>query len=217
MGAVAEKPSAERGRALPALFALYLVLLVWIVLWRLEVPYVGGGDLRVIKVVPFASSGGSGASAPFEVIANVILFVPFGLYLRLCAPSWRWWRSVGTLAGASLLLEVAQYVLALGSSDVSDVVANTAGGLVGIGGVAVARRGLGARFGTVMVWVCWVGTVVAVLVVVVIVASPLRYAPPRAIGVVGSWDDARRIVSGALEGRTTAECPRATPGEGSTR
>ena len=48
------------------------------------------------------------------------------------------------VAGASLGLEVAQYVLAVGSSDITDVVVNTAGGLAGIGLLALARRRLRA-------------------------------------------------------------------------
>ncbi|GJM79889.1 hypothetical protein HMSSN139_23850 [Paenibacillus sp. HMSSN-139] len=34
---------------------------------------------------------------------------------------------------ASLLLEIIQYVLALGSSDIDDVLLNTMGGVIGIG------------------------------------------------------------------------------------
>lgn len=87
------KPSRGGGRGLLAvLFMVYLVLLAWVVLWKLEVPYVGGGALRQIKLVPFARTAEAGASAPLEVVANVMLFVPFGLYLGLLAPSWPWWK-----------------------------------------------------------------------------------------------------------------------------
>jgi glycopeptide antibiotics resistance protein len=183
--ALNENPSREGGRVLlVVLFAVYLVLLAWIVLWKLEVPYVGGGALRQIKFVPFASSAGAGASAPSEVVGNVVLFVPFGLYVGLLAPSWPWWKAVGAAAGASLFLELAQYVLAVGRSDITDVIVNTAGGAVGIGLLALARRGLGARTVTVMTWVCSIGTVLALLASGIFVASPLRYAPPRAAAVV---------------------------------
>jgi len=33
-----------------------------------------------IKLVPFAASGGAGASAPAEVLVNLVLFIPFGAY-----------------------------------------------------------------------------------------------------------------------------------------
>ena len=128
------------------LFVLYLALLAWIVMWKLEVPYIGEGELRQVKLVPFAPSACDGASAPSEVVANVLLFIPFGLYLGLLAPAWPWWKTAGTIAGASLAVEVAQYVLAVGSSDVTDLITNTAGGLAGLG-VLVTRRAAGSARG----------------------------------------------------------------------
>ena len=135
---------------LAGLFAVYLVLLAWIVLWKLEVPYVGEGALRQIKLVPFVPSGTFGASAPSEVVANILLFVPFGLYLGVLAPSWRWWKAAAAIAGASLVLEAAQYLLSVGSADVTDLIANTAGGLVGLGLLAMMHRRLAARTITVV-------------------------------------------------------------------
>lgn len=164
---------------LVALFVAYLGLLAWIVLWKLEVPHVGGGALRQLKLVPFAPGSGFGASAPFEVVANFLLFAPFGLYLGLLAPSRQWWKAAGVVAGASAALELTQYVLALGSSDATDLVVNTAGGLAGIGLLAWARRRLQARTTAVMTRLCTIGTVFALLLTGIFVASPLRYAPPR--------------------------------------
>lgn len=162
---------------LVVLFVVYLVLLAWIVLWKLEVPWLGVDAQRVLKLVPFVSTADAGASAPAEVAVNAVLFVPFGLYLGLLAPSWPWWKATGVVACASLGLEVAQYVLAVGSSDVTDVVVNTAGGLVGIGLLALARRRLPASTTTVMAGVCSIGTVLALLASGLVVASPMRYAP----------------------------------------
>ena len=176
-----EEPSraGERTRLL-VLFVVYLVLLAWIVLWKLEIPWVGGGELRLIKLVPFAPSGEAGASTPREVIANVLLFVPFGLYLGLIATSWSWRKVGGAVIGASLILEVAQYGLAIGSSDLTDVIVNTAGGLAGLGLLALARRRFQARTAAVMTRVCSIGTVLALVAVVIFIASPLRYGPREA-------------------------------------
>ena len=48
-------------------------------------------------------------------------------------------------AGASLVLETAQHVLSTGSFDITDVIVNTAGGLAGLGLLALARRRLRRR------------------------------------------------------------------------
>ena len=137
--------AAPRTRLAGRSSSVYLVLLAWVVLWKLEVPWVGEAGERIVKLVPFVATGDAGASTPFEVVANLALFVPFGVYLGLLAPSWPWWKVAGTVAAVSLALEVAQYVLAVGSSDLTDVVVNTAGGVVGLGLVALARRRFGAR------------------------------------------------------------------------
>ena len=124
------------------LFALYVAMLVWVVVWKLEVPHIGRGGIREVKLVPFAPDACDGASAPSEVLANVLLFIPFGVYLGLLAPTWPWWRITGTIVAASLSLEVAQYALAVGSADITDLITNTAGGLAGLGLLALARRRL---------------------------------------------------------------------------
>lgn len=113
--AASRVPAATRA-FLAVLFAVYVVLLAWAVLWKLDVPWVGVDAQRVIKLVPFVRFAEAGASAPFEVFANILFFVPFGIYLRLLVPSWPWWRAAGAIAAASLSLEIAQYVLAIGST-----------------------------------------------------------------------------------------------------
>jgi glycopeptide antibiotics resistance protein len=189
-------PAREHLRVrLIALFVVYLALLTEVVLWKLEAPYVGEGALRQVKLVPFAPGDGFGASAPFEVVANVVLFVPFGLYLGLIAASWPWWKLTGIVAMASLALEVAQYILAVGSSDVTDVVANGAGGLAGLGILALARRRLRARTALVTVRVCFMGTVFALLAIAIFVASPLRYTPPQDVDAALHWSSFERISS----------------------
>ena len=165
------------------LFVVYLVLLAWIVLWKLDIPWVGGGAQRQIKLVPFVRTADAGPTAPFDLIANIALFVPFGLYLGLLAPSWRWWKVTGALVASSVVLEVVQYVLAVGRSDITDVIVNAAGGLVGFGLLAVARHRYQARTAVVMTRVCLIGTVLAVVAIAVFVALPLRYASPRDVAV----------------------------------
>lgn len=180
--AARSSPAGLRGW-LVGLFVVYLALLAWVVLWKLQMPYVGEGELRHVKLVPFAQTAEDGASEPAEVIANVLLFVPFGIYLGVLAPSFRWSRLAGVLAGSSLVLEVVQYVLAIGSADVTDIVVNTLGGLSGLGLVVLARRRLRERTGAVLMRLCAVMTVLLVLAAGTFFASPVRYAPLRDVHI----------------------------------
>lgn len=158
-----------------ALFVTYVVLLTWIVVWKLEVPFVGAGGLRHIKLVPFAASGENTASEPLEIVVNFLLFVPFGVYLALLAPVWSFWTRAGAIVGASLILETAQYALAVGSSDVTDIVVNTVGGLTGLALLARAGRRLQARTTAAVTRICLIGTVLVGLACAAFFASPLHY------------------------------------------
>lgn len=165
-------------RLLIAAFVIYLALLAWIILWKLEFPYVGAAALlsRPIKLVPFLAAGDADASAPLEVVANMLLFVPFGVYLGLLAPHWRWWKAGIVFLVASLLLEVVQHLLSIGTFDTSDVISNGAGGLAGLGLIAFLRGRLEAR---TLSRIALVFTLVAVIAVAAFVASPLRYSQPH--------------------------------------
>ena len=164
---------------LVVLFVVYLVLLAWMVVWKLDVPYVGEAALlpRPMKLIPFLPSAEAGGSAPLEVVANIVLFIPFGLYLGLLAPTWQWWKATGVFVGASLVLETTQHLLSTGSFDTTDVIVNAAGGLAGLGLLALARGRLQARTAGVMTRACLIATVVSLLAIGIFVASPLHYAP----------------------------------------
>ena len=195
------------------LFVVYLVVLAWLVLWKLDVPYVGAVPPLPIKLVPFLPSAGAGGSAPLEVIANVVLFLPFGVYVGLLAPTWPWWRTLGAVAVASLALEGAQYALAVGVPDATDLVTNTTGGLAGIGLLALARRRRAERTAEEMARVCAIGTVLAVIAVGAFLASPQHYGPPRDFGPL-STHSGPCSATVSSPGRVPCLAPRPSRGPG---
>ena len=166
-------------RLVIVLFVVYLVLLVWAILWKFALPWIGeaAGLPHPIKLIPFLPDGEAGVSNPFEVLANILLFVPFGIYLGALVPRWRWWQLTAVFLGASLVLETTQHLIATGSFDTSDLIANTAGGVVGLGILALARRRFGSRLPAVGIKVAVIGTAVALLAIAALIASPFRYAP----------------------------------------
>lgn len=180
MPAADDQPTRTRRRALLiAMFVIYLALLVWIILWKLEKPWVGEAALlpHPFKLIPFAASGDAGASNPEEVVANILFFIPFGLYLGTLAPRWRWWQLTAVFLGASLVLETAQHLLSTGSFDTSDLITNTAGGLAGLGILALARRRFGARLPAIGIRVAVIGTAISLIATAALIVSPFRYGP----------------------------------------
>lgn len=188
---IVPKQSPQRGgySLLIVLFVVYLLFLAWLILWKFETPWVGAGALRQIKLVPFAASADASANTVREVVANFAFFVPFGIYIALFTPRWEWWQGMSVVAGASLVLEAIQYALAVGASDATDIVANTVGGLAGIGLVSLLRRRFLDRTAIVMTRFCLIGTVLAVLAAAIFIASPMRYAPPQDSAIAATTSD----------------------------
>lgn len=112
----------------------YLVLLIWIVLFKMAMRVEQLPDLRGVNVIPFAQSAiANGQIDLDEILGNVIIFIPLGVYFSLLRPRSTWIKRGFMVFGISLAIEVLQYVFAIGASDITDLLMNTLGGLLGIG------------------------------------------------------------------------------------
>jgi len=177
---------SRRGRVILILAcAVYLALLAWVVLWKLESPWIGdaAGLGRPIKLVPFLPSGDAGASMPAEILINLVLFVPFGLFLGALASNWSWWSAGVAALGASLVLETVQHLISTGTFDTTDLVVNTAGALLGWMIFVAVRRTARERTPVVITRLCVILSALALVAVVAFVASPLNYGPQRDVVV----------------------------------
>lgn len=67
----------------------------------------------------------------FEFLANIALFVPFGLLLAAGWPRWSPWLVILTGYAASATIELVQTLLPSRYPTLSDVIANTLGTIVG--------------------------------------------------------------------------------------
>lgn len=110
---------------------MYLVLLVWIILFKLQFSIADLDRMREINLIPFYYKEEVSFHAT-EVLENVLIFVPFGIYLCLIFKKLRFSGKLFLIAGMSVLLELCQYVLAVGRSDVTDLITNVSGGLIGV-------------------------------------------------------------------------------------
>ena len=71
------------------------------------------------------------AAIMFEFLANVALFVPFGLLVAASAPRWSPWAIIGVGLLTSVAIELVQLGIPSRVPTVSDVIANTAGTAIG--------------------------------------------------------------------------------------
>lgn len=117
------------------LFAAYLLLLLWAILFKGMAPGGGSPMRRSVNLIPFYADPYAAylrKIAYRDWIVNVVAFVPFGILADCLFRRRSLWRPV--LAGfcLSFLLELTQYIAGLGASDVTDLITNTAGAFAGI-------------------------------------------------------------------------------------
>jgi VanZ family protein len=125
-------------RVTTALFVVYLAGLARVTLW----PTLGPDDgFDVVRTV-LAWLGSHGVPLSYsvtELLANIVLFVPFGLLVGLLT-RFRPWTVVALGLATSGGIELAQLLfLPDRVADVRDLVANTLGTAVGVG-ILLARR-----------------------------------------------------------------------------
>lgn len=66
----------------PFLFAVYMVLLVWIILFKLQLSIHDLDTVRNINLIPFHYENEIGMNFHLkEVLENIGIFIPFGIYL----------------------------------------------------------------------------------------------------------------------------------------
>lgn len=132
-----------------ALFLVYLTLLAWIILFKLQFSISDLDKIRSVNLIPFHYDKEIGAAFHFkEVLENVLIFLPMGIYLQMLLPKLQFHTKLILIAGTSLLLETAQFVLAVGRSDITDVLTNTAGGFLGLVVYSMIARLLGNKVKT---------------------------------------------------------------------
>ena len=70
------------------LFLIYLALLVWIILFKLQFSISDLDKIRSINFIPFHYDKEIGAAFHLtEVLENFLIFVPMGIYLQMLLPS----------------------------------------------------------------------------------------------------------------------------------
>ena len=128
------KPSATNfiKLASKAVLALYIFTLLWLVLFKLsfDLPSVLlDYQSRSLNLIPFLGfSRGNGK----EIIENFIIFIPFGLLLSVDLKRLSFWRKLAIMFIVSLAVETLQFVFAIGTTDITDVITNTFGGFIGL-------------------------------------------------------------------------------------
>ena len=116
------------------LLFLYIIVLSWGILLKFALPpYYLGMAVRIINLVPYKDVARTwdGHLDIREIFLNIVSFIPLGVGFY-CLGNKKFWSAVALSVAVSLFYEGIQYLLAIGMADVTDVIHNSLGGLIGV-------------------------------------------------------------------------------------
>ena len=153
----------------------YLAALVWILIFKLGVRF-SYMEKRRVNLIPFRDAF---ASNGLQSLANVLIFVPLGVYVAILGKRLILWKQVLLFFAFSFLIESLQFIGRIGAFDSTDLVTNTCGGVLGLGLVYLIRRAFkndlaAQRFINI---VAVIGTILLILFLILLKLNklPVRY------------------------------------------
>lgn len=114
-----------------SLLGIYLVVLFWIIVLKLNISFSYKGTQN-INLIPFREPLLYNGRIDYnEIFLNILIFVPLGLYVGILFKKLNTFQKALTFFMVSLFCEVCQFVLRIGAFDITDIINNTFGGIIG--------------------------------------------------------------------------------------
>ena len=157
-----------------ALFIIYLIALYWILLLKLGVQFSYMAN-RKLNLIPFKGT----SILNGENILNVVIFIPLGIYAGVLFKGLSTGIKLLLFFIVSLIIEGVQYLFRLGAFDVTDIITNTSGGVIGF----IIFKGIEKAFNNhvkaqqIINVVAMIGTVLMISLLVLLKMNmlPVRY------------------------------------------
>lgn len=114
------------------LLVIYLSALFWIIVLKLNISFSYKGT-RNVNLIPFREPLlYNGRINYSEIILNILIFLPLGLYVSILFKKLSVTRQIFSFFMVSLICEVCQFALRIGAFDITDLINNTLGGIIGM-------------------------------------------------------------------------------------
>lgn len=169
---MADTKSEKRNTLTLVLFAIYLLALTWLILFKLQFSIPNMNEGRVINLIPLLGSfDGNGVIRFSEIRVNILAFIPLGIYLSMLKSNGSFVKKIVTIVGLTFVYELIQFIFAIGRADITDVLSNTLGGIIGIGIYTLLSKVLKGRTNKFINVLVAVFTILALLFVTLLLIS----------------------------------------------
>jgi glycopeptide antibiotics resistance protein len=126
------KVNQVTNRFTTVLFMIYLLVLCWVLLLKLGVRF-SYMENRSVNLIPFREAVIlNGKMDVWEIMLNVVIFVPLGIYAGILWARWIFGKKLFFIFLMSVIVEGLQFILAVGAFDLTDIITNTLGGIMGL-------------------------------------------------------------------------------------
>lgn len=116
------------------LLGIYLFFLLWLILFKLSfnLPQFLTYSYSNVNLVPFSTFSFENTTVLRETTYNLIVFFPFGVLLNVNFKRLSFSKKLGIIFLVSFLVELIQFLFGIGVADITDLITNTTGGLIGL-------------------------------------------------------------------------------------
>lgn len=115
------------------LLGIYVIIISWIIVFKMQFNFDYLPYIRSINFIPFGESVIVNGKIYFgEIINNLIVFIPVGLYIGMIWKDKKLLKKVIPILSLTLIFECLQYIFHIGATDITDIIMNTSGGVIGI-------------------------------------------------------------------------------------
>ena len=110
------------------LLVLYIITLIWVVLFKLQfdISTIIHRHQRSFNLIPFSYPSKA------EIILNFLFFIPFGVLLNVVFKKPGFFSKLLFILAFSVTVELLQYIFSIGVTDITDLITNGMGGLLGL-------------------------------------------------------------------------------------
>lgn len=104
----------------------YWVVIFWVLILKLGVRF-SYMEKRSVNLIAF-----DGPLDTAQLLLNTLIFIPLGLYLGILCRKWAYLKISLLILGCCIIVEGSQYIFAIGAFDITDIITNALGGIIGL-------------------------------------------------------------------------------------
>lgn len=152
----------------------YIIWLIFIVVFKMTFSINNLLIERQINLLPFYYDNTVNIKVIFdEMVSNILIFLPLGIMIRSILFRKNNLKSILFVFFFSLATEFLQYALSIGVFDITDIINNTLGGVLGVGIYNLALKKFKSKF-KVDKFIFWIAFISAIFISLVLIVF-LKY------------------------------------------